>query len=295
MLRSVFRLELTLLARGRSWWLVAPVAAALSAWMATEVRQSPPYAWSTIGANALFLTLLLVLPTGDQVARDRDSRLDGVLLSTPVPTGAYVAGKYLAALAVLVGLAGVGLGAALLMDRFGAMGRPSGLLGFLGATAYPPLGPVPYLLGWGWLVLPPLLFGAALTLAAITLARGQRVAAGILVLMLWLLPAFSASWPTLVNLPLLNQPYGQVDAAVDMLAERHRRQPPPRPEPGRPFDPYASLSEDFKARVGRAVREGMPPPFPPVFYANRALFLGLAAALVGLTSAAVARRRRDGS
>lgn len=290
MLWTVTRVELALLARGRSWWLVAPGAAALAAWMATEVRQAPPYVWSTIGANALFLTLLLVLPTGDQIARDRDRRLDGVLLSTPVPTGAYVVGKYLAAVAVLVGLAG-----ALLVDRFGNFRRPSGPLGFLGDPAYPPLGPVPYLLGWGWLVLPPLLFGAALTLAAVTLGRGQRVLAATLVLVLWLLPAFSAAWPTLADLPLLNQPYGQVDAAVELLAERHRQQPPPRPEPGRPFDPYASLSEDVKAQVVGAVRAGMPPPFPPIFYANRALFLGLAAALIGLTTAVVGRHRRDGS
>lgn len=289
----VTRTELTLLARSRGWWLVAPVSAGLSAWMATEVRQSPPYAWSTMAANTLFLTLLLVLPTGDQATRDQDRRLDGVLLSTPVSTAAYVVGKYLAVVVVLIGLAGVGLMAALLTDRWAEL-RPSGLLGFLGYAVYPPLGPAPYLLGWAWLVLPAILFGAALTLAATTWTGGQRVLAALLVAVVWLLPAFSAAWPALLDLPLLNQPYDEVGPAIDLLEEARRGQPAPQLNPDRPFDPYAFLSPDLAARIVAVVRAELPPNFPPVFYANRLTFLGLAAALVSLTTTLVGRRQRGG-
>lgn len=76
---------------------------------------------STIGLPYLIIELLLalfglILPfvTTDAIARDVSQRLHEVLMATPVPSGAYVWGRYLAILLASLGLSLVMLGAVLI-------------------------------------------------------------------------------------------------------------------------------------------------------------------------------------
>lgn len=286
---AVARVEVVLLLRGRSLWLAGVVMAALGALAGSMARQTPWAAWGHIGFTAVASTLLLAFASGDQIRRDRDRRLDGVLLSTPASTAAYVVGKYLAALTVLLGLAGVGLVAALLTDRFDAWATPSLLLG---RADFPPLGAGPYLVGWGLLVVVPLAFGAALALAANTLLPGGRTAAAFGILAFWLLPLFVAGWPALLDVT----GYGAaplrrlgVDREVARLASEEMRRAgllaPGEEQTGR-------LPVAVKTHLAALARAALPPRYPADFWWNRAFFLGASAALLALTIYGVERRRR---
>lgn len=275
----VARVEVVLLLRGRGLWLAGVVLAALGVLVGASARQTPWEAWSYIGFTTAASTLLLAFVSGDQIRRDRDQRLDGVLLSTRAPTAAYVVGKYLAALAALLGLAGVGLAAALLADR-------------LVRADFPPLGGGPHLVGWGLLVVVPLAFGAALALAAITLLPGGRTAAAFGILACWLLPVVVAGWPVLLDVtgagsaPLRR--LGIDREVARLVSEEVRRAgllPPGEGQAGR-------LPAAVKARLAGRARAGLPPRYPADFWWNRAFFLGASAALVALTTYGVERRRR---
>lgn len=287
-MRALWRvvwMELLLLWRGRGVWVAALATAALGALQASMIRQTPWGAWNHFVFTAMLSTLLLAFTIGDQIHRDRDHRLDGVLLSTPIPTAIYVIGKYLAALAALLGLAGIGLAAALLLDRFEAWPEPSL---FLGQSDFPSLGTRPYLIAWGLLVLTPLLFGAALMFAGGTLAPGGRVAASLVVLALWLiLPLFVGSWPAVLDVTALGAQSRQGAPYVDEAAANLARE-----ELGRAQYNPDRLSPVIKARIVRSLQGRVPPPLPGVFFANRALFLGLAGALIGLTVLGVAQQRQ---
>lgn len=282
---AVVRLELTLLWRGWGFWITAVVMIALGALQASMVRQTPWGVWNHLVFTSMLITLLLTFTTGDQIQRDRDRRLDGVLFCTPSPTAAYVIGKYLATVAALHCLAGVALASALALD--GVASWPD-MPFFLGESDFPSLGARPYLLGWALLVIVPLLFGAALMLAGGALAHGGRVAAALVTLALWLLlPLFVGGWPAELDLAGLGAesrkatPY--IDAAADaLLTERMLRGS---------YRTVEQLPPEDKAQVVRLVREGVPPRLPDAFARNRAIFLGLAVALVGATIAGIGRQR----
>lgn len=293
MLWPVARLELTLLRRGWGLWVSAIVALALGVWTGTMVRERPYTAWNEFVFSGFLLTLLLTLTTGDALRRDRARRVDGVVLSAPVPTAVLALGKYLAALATLLGLLGLSLLAAIVTDRFYAL-RDFPVA--LGSSYFPSLGAWPYVLGWGLLFVVPIAFGAALMLACLTLVRGGRTVAAIAVVALWLLPAFSGQWPAALDIVQMgdasrydpgqdNEALGLVRAGLDSALRDQRT-------PGRWQSPYELLPAELTARVTALSQEHFLPELRPIFYWNRLLFLGLAVALVGLTILGLGRQRR---
>jgi ABC-type transport system involved in multi-copper enzyme maturation permease subunit len=172
---TVIHMELLLFRRGRmSWWL-AIFTVFWGLFLVVGATHYTAYnAWFHFSVSSFVLTLLLTFLTGNQIQRDREQRLESVVWSTPMATGVYVCGKYVAMLLLVVGFAALGLVTSVAVD------------GFAGGN-YPPLGPWPYLLSWCWLVLPGLVFGSALTLFSTTLSRRWIVAA-LAVLLIWLLP-----------------------------------------------------------------------------------------------------------
>jgi len=223
------------------------------------------------------------MSTGDQVSRDRTQHLDGVLLSTPVSTAAYVWGKYLAAFVALVGLAIVNLAGALLMDRFDPWRDPPPLLQ-LGHAQFPPLGFRTYAGVWLLITVTPVVFGAAWMLAGSTPRRGGRIAASTGVLVLWLLPAFGNAWPRLLDVSG-GRFYSLGDSgAVSKLAMTTMQ--------NISHAPWVTWNPPDAARVIAAAQAALPPALPPVFVWNRALFLCAAVLLVVLTTRYVGRQRR---
>jgi hypothetical protein len=272
---TMARLETRLLLRGRGIWIAALILALLGGWMASMIREQPEGTWSTLTYTALLSTLVLTLSTGAAVQRDADRRTDGMLLSTPVPTWAYVLGKYVVAVVVLVGLSLVEVAAGVLADHFDDWRDPPVILGH---SHYPPLGPFPFVAAWAWLMLTPVIFGAALMLAGITLARGQRVLAYALALAFWLIPMLLSygGWPLLLDLTGVRLSY-ELPLNGSLAAF------------------WLSASANTPAareRIMDLVRSDLPPRMPAEFIASRALFLGLALLLVLAATSMVARRRR---
>jgi len=282
-LRSVVYTEALLYLRRRGVWISMALMIVLGLYVATWARQAPWAAWGQFTTTALWVTLLLMFTTGDGITRDRDLRVEGVLLSTPIATPVYVAGKYAAALLMLIGLAGVSLLTALVADAFNPWSSAyywgGGPLIF-GDSFFSPLGPWPYLTGWLSLMIMPLVFGAALVLAAITLMRGQRLVAYGAVLGLWIAPILAVGWPEWLDVTAY-----KLTAAHGLGAYS-------------PADhlmwtvPHGPHGQAVIARAYHLSLAHLPPVQPPVFYVNRLVFLGLAAVLVMLTTALVARRRR---
>jgi hypothetical protein len=198
---TVIRLELKLNRRGKAIWIIGLFMAILGINAASGIRAMPNAAWTNFGISEAFLiTLILTLSTGDQINRDRERRLDGVILSTPISTAIYVWGKYLAALAMLLGLSSIYLIVAILVDQFDNWHTPPAVLAFVSPSMFPPLGPWPYVVIWGLLVIAPIIFGAALVFAGITITRGQRIIAYIGVLIIWLSSIFFENMPDLLDI-----------------------------------------------------------------------------------------------
>jgi ABC-type Na+ efflux pump permease subunit len=174
-----FRLQLR-----RARWFLAAFAAFSGVYFLLQAYASHTYAanfWSNMGLAYLFLTFGLVFTTGDQIQRDRECRVDGVILSTPISTATYVGGKYLASCLLVLSFALLNLLCTIAGD---ALPPVSG-----GAV----IGPWPYVATWCVLALLPLLFGAAFTLLITTLTRGRRVVTGLLLFLLWLGPFLIAA------------------------------------------------------------------------------------------------------
>ena len=185
---TVMKLELTLIWRNWATWLIALAMIFIGVLAADNNLNQPWGVWGQITFISLFLTLILTFSTGNQVNRDRERRLDGVIFSAPVATPIYVLAKYSAALLSLLGLAVLSLLAAILTDQFYHV--PQRVF-FLSPVIYPSLGPQVYLLGWLWLLLVPMIFGATFMFACITLTRGKRVVAYIVAFLVWLIPVFT--------------------------------------------------------------------------------------------------------
>ncbi|HLX57687.1 MAG TPA: hypothetical protein VKR83_11735, partial [Ktedonobacteraceae bacterium] len=141
----VMKLEFRLIWHNWVTWLMALVMLIIGAQCAASNRTQPWSSWAHLGTTSVFISLILAFCTGNQINRDREQRLAGIVLSTPVATTGYVCVKYLAGLASLLLLAGSGLLSALLMDQFYADSR--GFLIFAPAF-YPTMGVQPYLTGW---------------------------------------------------------------------------------------------------------------------------------------------------
>jgi ABC-type transport system involved in multi-copper enzyme maturation permease subunit len=175
----VITMELRLHLRGKTGWLLATFMAVSSLYVLFQASLSHSYPrnfWPNMALVYLLLTFVLVFATGDQIQRDRDCRLDDIILSTPIATATYVSGKYLASWLVIVGLALVNLLITLVGDAL------------LPAAGGAIIGPGPYVASWCVLVLVPLLFGAAVTLLTTTATRGQWVVTGLVICFVWLGP-----------------------------------------------------------------------------------------------------------
>lgn len=290
---AVFRTEWLLLRRGWGGWICALIVVLLGIWTGSMIRERPYTAWNEFVFTAFLLTLILTLTTGDGLRRDRTRRVDGVILSAPIPSITLVLGKYFAALTLLLALAGVGLFAALLTDSFYEL-RDFPVA--LGNSYFPPLGARPYMIGWGLLFVVPLIFGAALMLSCLTLVSGGRAVAAIIAIALWVLPAFSGNWPATLDLSQLSaatrQEMAYDDEAMALvragLSQAYDRRPPS----GRWQDPYEALPGELTTRVVVLSRAHFPPGLPARFYWNRVAYLTLSVVLVGATVAGVARQRR---
>lgn len=279
----VAALEVKLALWRRGVWLAALLLALFGVWDATQIREAVYEAWGELALAAALVSLTLTLSTGDQIIRDRERRLEGVVFSTPVGTIAYVCGKYLGAAVAALALSGIELTAAVLTDQMYAWRDPPMLLG---RGLFPPLGPAAYVAAWAWLVVTPVLFGTALTMAGITLGRGQRVGTYAIVLLLWVGPVFlsgtmATAWPNLLDVTTLQLDYTLGVGAIlsrallyDLLTQ------------GSHID--AALAQ----HIVQLVQRGLPPHFPVIFYWNRLLFLVLPIGLVAITAVATMRRRR---
>jgi ABC-type transport system involved in multi-copper enzyme maturation permease subunit len=274
---TVMRLELMLYHRGKAIWIVGLIMAFFGVWAASGIRELPIAAWTNFGiTTGFFISLILTFATGDQVHRDRVRRLDGVLLSTPVSTATYVWGKYLAALVILLGLAGIGLIAAILTDQFYNWQNPPGVFG---QALFPPLGPRSYIVIWCWLIVVPIIFGAALVLAGITITRGQRIVAYMCVLVIWITSIIFNNMPDLLDLTTFSiyQRYSPNNDPAFIL------------EGNSPIPPDARTAQ----QVIHLVQANIPPSFLPInFLWNRLFFLALAVLLILLTVHSVGRQRQ---
>jgi hypothetical protein len=179
----VTTMEFRLLLRGKARWFLAAFVVVSGLYFFLQADFSHAHAtnfWPNMGFAYLFLTFGLVFMTGDQIQRDRACRVDGIILSAPIATAIYVAGKYLASILLVLGLALINLLFTIAGDALAPI------------SGGPSIGPGPYVATWLVLALVPLVFGAAFTLLITTLTH-SRVATGLLLFMLWLGPLFIAA------------------------------------------------------------------------------------------------------
>lgn len=129
--------------------------------------------------SLLLLVLLLPFVTADGVTRDLNRRTHELLLTTSLPTWAYVWGRYLTGLLISLGLALLLLAAILLM----------GLVLHLTVPAYPlpPLNVV--LLLWVGMVLPATVLVSSLGFALSTLFPHLTNLVKIVILVVWVIGA----------------------------------------------------------------------------------------------------------
>ena len=276
----VMKLEFRLIWRNWATWLIVPAMLILGALCAASNRTEPWQGWAHLGTASVFISLILTFCTGNQINRDREQRLNGIVLSTPVATSSYVCGKYLAGLVSMLLLAGSGLLAALLMDRFYADAQ-----GFLifAASYYPSLGVQPYLTGWALFVLPAIIFGSTFMLACMTLTRGQRAIAFIAAFLIWIVPLFlTQSVPQLLDItanvffPDFSlapaSPVTKITPVRQFLFQHptlFQNSPPP-----------ANLVQQV---MHLSLAQIPPPSTPAMFLWNRIFFLGLSLVLLVLT------------
>jgi hypothetical protein len=223
----------------------------------------------------------LVFSTGNQVHRDRERRLDGVVFSTPVATPIYVLGKYGAALLSLLGLAGSSLLAAMLTNQLYKV--PQRVL-FFSPVIYPSLGPQVYLLLGAWLLLVPIIFGAIFMFACTTLTRGKRVVGYIAALLIWLTLMFTSYPPRgwffdVTALSFVPNP----DQAVDFWFQHD---PVGSPHP-------ISLHQYIQQIMPLARADVPPTSLANGLLWNRLFFLGISIVLTCLTIYGVQRIRRS--
>jgi len=272
---TVTRIELLLFRRGRVSWVIALAVVVWAFFLVVAfMRGNAPAAWVNLSMCSLLLTLILAFTTENQIHRDRERRLAGVIFSMPVSTAIYVCGKYLAALFILLGFAALYLLTTVVLDLL------------VPGANYPPLGPWPYMLSWCWLVVTPLVFAAALTLCSMTLTQGQRVVSNIIVLAIWLVPLlFGGGIPDMLNIS------GNFLNSTD-----------PAQKLGFTFNgasaPSAALAQQVIHLIQTAVPEAH---LTATFLLNRLLFLSLAVLLVIVTIQSlqwqrqghIARRRKN--
>lgn len=219
---TVFYFELLLYWRGWLGWAIAVIVALFGWNIAPLVNLQTPLLWEILCLAFSLLTLMLAFMTGNQIQRDRQLRLDGIIMSTAVATGSFVLGKYLAQLLTILFYAAVAL-LALLGASLRTIEAP---------YFSPPLGPGVVVQIWLMLVPVPLIFVCALTLFGISLLRGKRAFVFVLVLLIWIVPIALIGWlpdvlslstPSLLILPSSQPPSSsmlRLDSAKRLYVEK---------------------------------------------------------------------------
>jgi ABC-type transport system involved in multi-copper enzyme maturation permease subunit len=270
MIWIVTAMEFRLFLRSKvSWLLVAFMLLSSFMVVSAGARWNAYSFWATLGMVSLLLTLILAFSTGNQLQRDRDRRLEGIILSTPITTATYVCGKYLAGLLLILGFAVLNLVGSVVLDAI------------IPASNYPALGPWPYVTSWCILVLVPLVFGAALALLITTFTRGQRVVTSMALILIWLVPFYASAGNSLANLfNVSGLFFDSIDAAQKL---------------GMTFGGPAAPSPAFAQQVVQLVQVHVPwDHLTSTLWLNRAMFLLLAAGCL-LGTIRSLHRQRQGS
>ncbi len=161
-----------------------PGAAALNLYI--TISGTSAWGMSSTLPRLLLLMFGLFLPfvAGGFVARDLQQRTHETLMTTAIPTWAYIVGRYLAGLALCLGLAGV-LPAAIVTVGLG--------LYLVGRSPAPALGPIVAL--WAVSVLPATLLVSAVSFALCTLWPRALTTLRVVTLLGWFLCSFLVSLP----------------------------------------------------------------------------------------------------
>jgi ABC-type transport system involved in multi-copper enzyme maturation permease subunit len=184
----------------------------------------------TLPLALLLLVLLLPFVTADGVTRDVSRRTHELVLTTALPTWAYVWGRYLIGLVMSLGLALLMLAAILGM----------GGLMHLTVAAYPPPQAGAVLLLWVGMVVPATVLVSSLSFALGTLLPRRSMLVRVIILMGWVVgavvlpmafgdtppPAWYVNWdPTSAVTALgLLSPYSFSDAAARASSEAQLQQ-----------------------------------------------------------------------
>ncbi len=277
----VMKLEFFLIWRNWATWLIALAMIFIGVLTADNNRNQPWGIWSQFVSVGLFLTLILTFSTGNQINRDRERRLDSVVFSTPVMTTVYVLAKYCASLLSLLGLIGLNLLAAILTDQFYNVQHQ---VLFLSPAVYPSLGIQVYLLDWAWVMLIPVIFGAAFIFAGITLIRGNRAVTYIATLLIWLIPVFTASFNIAAFFDITATSFIPGSSPAIDFWFQHSPGVSPHPIP---------LTQFIRQIMPLARAEVPPASLLNSLLWNRLFFLSLVFALLYLTILGVQRVRRN--
>jgi hypothetical protein len=256
-LRETIRYELAYQGRRPATWLFVVVLTALLALFTTEAQiadaksgGTPVNAPFVLAGIALFGSFMALLPiaaiAGEAAARDVVTRMTPLAYTTPIGKSTYLGGRLLAALALaaLVSLA-VPLGILIAV-----------LLSDVAPELLGPLRPAYYAAAWGIVALPNAIVATAFAFAAST--RARRPVAGFAVCAL----LFMASM-LCFGLLALHFGHWTLASLIDPLG-------------------LTTLLELTRAWTPEAKRTGLP-HLTESYLRNRALWLGIAAAVLALT------------
>ncbi|HEU5440140.1 MAG TPA: ABC transporter permease [Ktedonobacterales bacterium] len=143
----------------------------------------------TLPPMLMLLVVLLPFVTADGVARDRQRHMRGLVMSTVVPSWAYVWGRYLIGLLMSLGLAVLLLAAILGV----------GMVLHLTDSGYPAPEPGTVLVLWGGMVVPATVLVASVSFALVTLFPRLSTAVKLVILVSWVVGAMVL--PILIYLP----------------------------------------------------------------------------------------------
>ena len=155
--------EFRLLRAERGLVVLAPLAVAFSTLelffrINPEGSYSGAYAGSTARTSLLFLIALVVFYTGEAMHRDQEVRIEPILWSAPAPNFVLLLSKFFATLLLSVSLTAlIGLTALLIQILKGDT----------------PVEVYAYLSVYGWILLPSIIFAAALSVALNVLLRDK--------------------------------------------------------------------------------------------------------------------------
>jgi ABC-type transport system involved in multi-copper enzyme maturation permease subunit len=129
-----------------------------------------------VQSPGMFFALLLPFVCTDGIARDLRRRTHELLMTSPVPTWAYVWGRYLAVLLFSLVLAGTILVAIVVVTA---------ILHLLNANEYPPVALANIIAVWALVVLPPVLLLSGLSFALGTLLPSWSTQVKLTILLTW--------------------------------------------------------------------------------------------------------------